>query len=233
MPAHRPTAPPKSITSSDSRVRGLRSEQTYNALRDAIQTGKLKPGTRLREVELAEWLGMSRTPVREALNRLESDGLIMNEPHRGMVVTELDRRMIGELYVMRQVLEGTAAALAARHASDEEIAALRQIANRDEDIGDDPKRLAANNRLFHKTLYQSAHNRYLLKTLNTLRESMALLGDTTLALPGRSKTALKEHQAIIAAIEDHDPVAAEEATVAHIKEAYRSRLRLAYNIDEP
>jgi DNA-binding GntR family transcriptional regulator len=210
----------------------LRSEQTYNALRDAIQTGKLKPGTRLREVELAEWLGMSRTPVREALNRLESDGLIMNEPHRGMIVTELDRRMIGELYVMRQVLEGTAAALAARHASDEEIAALREIANRDKEIGDDPKRLAANNRLFHDTLYQSAHNRYLLKTLNTLRESMALLGDTTLALPGRSKTALEEHQTIIAAIERHDPVAAEEATVAHIKEAYRSRLRLLFDAEE-
>lgn len=203
----------------------LRREQTYKAMRDAIQSGKLKPGTRLREIELAERLGISRTPIREALSRLQSDGLVINEPNRGMIVTVLDRRMVSELYVMRQVLEGTAAALAARHASDEEIASLREIADRDKEHTD-PQLLAANNRLFHETLYQSAHNRYLLKTLNTLRESMALLGNTTLALPGRSSTALQEHQAIVHALEQRDAAAAEAATVSHIKEAYRARLRL-------
>ena len=222
--------PPKHFASPEKRAPALRRDQTYKALRDAIQKGELKPGTRLREVEVAQWLGMSRTPVREALSRLEADGLIVNDPHRGMIVTELDRRMVSELYVMRQVLEGTAAALAARHASDEEIAALREIADRDRG-NSEPARLASNNRLFHDALYLCAHNRYLLKTLNTLRESMALLGDTTLALPGRSETALEEHQAIIAAIEGHDPVAAEAAARAHINAAYRARLRLSYEAE--
>ena len=98
-----------------------RSERAYQQLRGAIQAGQLLPGTRLREVELAESLGLSRTPVREALSRLESEGMVVNEPNRGMMVTRLDASMVSELYVMREVLEATAAALAARHAPDVEI----------------------------------------------------------------------------------------------------------------
>lgn len=225
MSSHAFAPLPADFVMDVSEVPSLRREQTYKALRDAIQSGKLKPGTRLREIDLAERLGISRTPIREALSRLQSDGLVVNEPNRGMIVTVLDRRMVSELYVMRQVLEGTAAGLAARHASDEEIAGLREIADRDKNYTD-PQMLAANNRLFHEALYQSAHNRYLLKTLNTLRESMALLGNTTLAIPGRSRTALQEHQRIVDALERRDAAAAEEETVAHIKEAYRARLRI-------
>lgn len=118
--------------------------------------------------------------------------------------------------------------LAARHASDVEIGTLRQIADRDRQVADDPVRLAQNNRLFHETLYRSAHNRYLLKTLHSLRESMALLGQTTLGLAGRSETAIEEHEAIISAIERRDPQAAEEAARAHIRAAFRSRLRIIF-----
>jgi DNA-binding GntR family transcriptional regulator len=209
-----------------------RGEQAYRKLRGAIQAGTLKPGTRLREAELATWLGSSRTPVREALGRLQSEGLVVHEPRRGMVIAELDYSMVAELYVMREVLEGTAAALAARHASDVEIAALREIADRDPLLQGNPLRLAHNNRLFHEALYRSAHNRYLLKTLNSLRESMALLGQTTLALNGRAEVAIHEHEAVISAIERHDPQAAEAAARAHIRAAYRSRLRLMFDAEE-
>lgn len=153
---------------------------------------------------------------------------MVRDPHRGMIIAELDQGMVTELYVMREVLEGTAAHLAARHASDVEIATLRQIADRDRQIGEDPARLAQNNRMFHEALYRSAHNRYLLKTLHSLRESMALLGQTTLSLAGRSETAIEEHEAIVSAIERHDPQGAEEAARAHIRGAYRSRLRLIF-----
>ncbi len=204
----------------------LRREQTYKTLREAIQSGKLKPGTRLRENELAEWLGISRTPIREALNRLQSDGLIVNEANRGMIVTVLDQRMVCELYMVRQALEGTAAALAARHASDEEIAVLREIADRDKNCRDNPKMMLANNQSFHEALYQFSHNRYLLKLLNTLHESMALLGKTALSLPGRSESTLQEHQKIVRGIERRDPEAAQAAAVVHIKEAYRAQLRI-------
>lgn len=204
----------------------FRGASAYLQLHTAIQDGTLKPGTRLREVEVAEWLGASRTPVREALGRLESEGLVARDPHRGMIVCELDSSMVGELYVMREVLEGTAAALAARHASDVEIATLRSLADRDRELRADAALLARNNRLFHETLYRSAHNRYLLRTLSSLQEAMALLGQTTLALPGRSKTALDEHEDLIAALERRDAPAAEEAARAHIRSAYRARLAL-------
>jgi DNA-binding FadR family transcriptional regulator len=105
---------------------------------------------------------------------------------------------------------------------------LREIAERDKTTNDDPVKLAKNNRLFHETLYRAAHNRYLLKTLSMLRESMALLGQTTLSLPGRSQMAFEEHDALVAAIERHDAASAEEASRAHIRNAYRARMRLMF-----
>ncbi|WP_019140335.1 GntR family transcriptional regulator [Noviherbaspirillum massiliense] len=205
-----------------------RGELVYRQIRDAIQSGELTPGTRMREVELAQWLGTSRTPVREALGRLLNDGLVANDPGRGMIVTELDHQMVDELYVMREVLEGTAAGLAARNATDTEITMLRRIAEKDREIGPDSAALSTNNKLFHDTLYLSAHNRYLLKTLSTLRESMALLGQTTLALPGRSDTAIDEHEEIVSAIEHRDPAAAESAARSHIRAAYRARMQVLF-----
>lgn len=226
---------PKTKASKNSESPGVgnqpalsRGEQAYQELQAAIQSGALKPGTRLRESELAEWLNSSRTPVREALNRLQTEGLVVQEPRRGMIVAELDHNMVAELYVMREVLEGTAARLAARHASDVEISMLREIADRDKTANDDPVKLAKNNRLFHETLYRAAHNRYLLKTLSMLRESMALLGQTTLSIPGRSDAAFEEHDAIVAAIERHDAAAAEETCRSHIRAAYRARMKLMF-----
>ena len=201
-----------------------RGEKAYDTLFAAIQDGTLKPGGRLREVELADWIGISRTPIREALGRLEGEGLIARDPHRGMIVAQLDPAMVTELYYMREVLEGTAAGLAARHATDAEIATLREIANRDRGEKD-PALLAHNNRRFHDALYRAAHNRYLVKTLNTLRQSMALLGQTTLAMPGRSATALEEHEKLIRAIEKRDAEAAAKAARDHIRAAYSARMK--------
>jgi DNA-binding GntR family transcriptional regulator len=206
-----------------------RGELVYRQIRDAIQAGELTPGTRVREVDLAQWLGTSRTPVREALGRLQNDGLVANDPHRGMIVTELDHQMVDELYMMREVLEGTAAGLAAKYATDTEIALLRRLAERDRAHDGSPAEHSSNNKFFHDKLYLSAHNRYLLKIVSTLRESMALLGHTTLALPGRSSTAIDEHEAIIAAIERRDSAAAEAAARAHIRVAYRARMQVLFD----
>lgn len=213
-------------TDGDQSASLPRSERAYQQLRAAIQAGQLPPGTRLREVELAESLGLSRTPVREALSRLESEGLVVNEPNRGMMVTRLDASMVSELYVMREVLESTAAALAARHATDVEISLLRDIVERDLSFADDPDRLAMNNRLFHETLHRCAHNRYLLKTLRSLHESMALLGRSTLAVPGRARGSYEEHMSLVEALEARNPEQAEHIARRHIQQAYKVRLSL-------
>ena len=205
-----------------------RSDQAYNYIVEGIQCGRLAPGTRLRETELAELTGLSRTPIREALSRLQLEGLLTMDAARGLIVTELDHSMASELYAMREVLEGTAARLAARHASDVEIDFLREINVRDAQLTSS-EALAANNRLFHETLYRCAHNRYLVKTLNTLQESMMLLGRTTLAAPGRAESSRAEHAAIVEALARRDPDAAEQAARAHIIAAYRIRLEQLFN----
>lgn len=213
---------------ADQRRGVTRSDQAYSFIVEGIQSGRLSPGTRLREIELAESTGLSRTPIREALSRLQLEGLLTMDAARGLIVTELDHSMASELYAMREVLEGTAARLAARHASDVEIDFLREINIRDAQLTT-PEALAANNRLFHETLYRCAHNRYLVKTLNTLQESMALLGRTTLAAPGRAETSRAEHAAIVEALARRDPDAADQAARAHITAAYRIRLEQLFD----
>jgi DNA-binding GntR family transcriptional regulator len=208
-----------------------RAAQAHESLRREILAGHLPPGTRLIEVEIASRLGLSRTPVRAALARLESDGLAVNQGHAGLTVTRLDQGMVGELYAIREVLEGTAARLAARHASDIEIDLLRDIARRDIACRGDADKLAANNRLLHQTLYRHAHNRYLLKTLNALQESMVLLGRTALSIPARQRASFEEHQAIIDALAARDADRAEALMRAHVRGAYKGHLAL--RLDPP
>ena len=225
-------APPESghrETASDVRDGpASRGEWAYKRLRESIQTGELKPGQRIREIEMAKRLEVSRTPVREALRRLEADGLLTFVPYRGMVISELDHQAVMELYQMREVLEGTAAGLAARHASEAEVTLLRDMVDSEPDDTTDPRAMAQHNRQFHTTLYRAAHNRYLLKTLNVLADAMALLGMTTLSLTGRSATAKEEHREIVDAVEAHDAERAERAARAHIRAAQRARLRIMF-----
>lgn len=203
-----------------------RSEVAYQQLKKAIQSGQLSPGTRIRETEIAERFEISRTPVRDAMRRLEADGLISYLPRQGAVVSKLDHQETMELYDLREILEGTAAAFAARHASAAEIAELEDLVASETSIQDQPDKLADLNRIFHAVLYRAAHNRYLERALINLRDSMALLGGTTLRVAGRYDTAHGEHDAIISAIARRDPVAAESAARAHIRNAQRARLKL-------
>lgn len=208
----------------EDKQRGTTSaQQAYQYIIRGLEEGSLKPGTRVRETELAKSVGISRTPVREALNRLVNEGLVTNDPHRGMIITELDQALVGELYEMRAVLESTAASLAAKHATDVEISVLKTLMEADRDMTD-PIDIANNNRMFHQVLYQCGHNRFLLKTLQALQNSMLLLGDSTLAKQGRPDEARNEHAAIVQALEARDHSMAAEAARKHIKEAYKTRL---------
>lgn len=203
-------------------------EYAYEQLRTRIREGALPPGARVRETEVAEQLEISRTPVREALRRLEADGFLAFEPHRGMVVVQLDHQSVMELYAMREALEGTAAGLAAQHASEAEIAVLLDMLAHEPALFDDPDRLATHNLQFHQALFRAAHNRYLLKTANALRDSMALMRGTTMAVPGRAATAHDEHRGLVEAIRARDPDAAERAARHHINNAQSARLRLLF-----
>ncbi|MEL6299804.1 MAG: GntR family transcriptional regulator [Pseudomonadota bacterium] len=196
----------------------------FDILQTEILEGALAPGDRLKEADVAERFGLSRTPVREALRRLETRGLLIHEPHRGMVVAGLDPGAVSELYAMREILDCAAARLAARHASEMEIAEMRRLVERDRSLTGDARKLAAANRAFHLVILRAAHNRFLAKASDTLAEALALLGPTTLAAPGRAAKSVDEHAAIVDAIADRDGDRAEAAARVHIQAAFAQRL---------
>ena len=192
---------------------------------EAIDEGEFPPGARLLETDLAARFGVSRTPVREALRRLETQGVVTHEPRKGAVVATLDYDQLGELYAVREVMEGLAARLAARHASPAEIQLLREMIAEDRKIND-PKAQSQANKRFHRQLHLTSHNRYLIQTLDPVRRSLALLGNTTFSAPGRIDSSNEEHEIIVDAIEARDENAAEDAARRHIIAAYSVRLRL-------
>ncbi len=202
------------------------ASDAYEKLLAAIEDGGLPTGMRLRETELAERLAISRTPVREALKRLELQGLVVHEPHHGAVVASLGYGQVTELYLLREVLEGTAARLAAQHASVVEIGVLERMVQADRALTGTAKLLARSNRHFHQQIRDAARNRYLGTALETLRLSLALLAGTTLGAPGRAEASIAEHAAIVACIAARDPDGAEAAARQHILNAFRIRVEL-------
>ena len=167
---------------------------------------------------------MSRTPVREALRRLQSEGMLEHGQGGGLSVVRLDLRAVTELYDLRESLEGTAASLAARGADSTEIHVLRATVDAHRTLPDDPKVHARENAQFHEQIYRAAHNRFLLKSLQTLHDSVALLGRTTFAAPGRILGSMDEHRAIVDAIARRDEAQAESLARRHIRRGYELRI---------
>jgi DNA-binding GntR family transcriptional regulator len=207
-----------------SQSRSPAHKDAYSLILDAIDVGVFKPGDRLVESDLADRFGVSRTPIREALQRLETQSLLERDG-RSLIVASLNHNQIAELYAVRRELEGLAASLAARHATIEEVQVLHDMVAADDALIDDPIELAKANRRFHKQIHLASHNRYLVQQLDLVHRSMALMATTSLAAEGRGKIAQDEHKAIVAAIGDRDEVAAGKALKHHISVAFTTRLK--------
>lgn len=192
----------------------------------AIEAGVYQPGDRLREVEIADRLSLSRTPVREALRRLEAEHIIEHRPRVGAVIRKLGQAEVVELYEMRLVLERTAAEMAAKHAADAEVDALVAINDQIAAAGDDGPRAAAINQTFHRAIYLAARNRFLLDSARAMNNALLLLGPTTLADADRIATVVHQHSQIIEAIGAADIEAAGAAAEAHLQTSLRYRLKV-------
>jgi len=203
---------------------GGRASWAYEMLHDAIREGSIEPGQRLMELEVSAWLKMSRTPVREAMRRLQAEGMLEFAPGGGMSVVLYDLRAIDEFYAMRERLEGTAAALAAQNADATELHILSATLDAMRALPAEPKMHARENQVFHEQIYRAARNRFLLKSLQSLLNFVPLLGPTTYNAPGRIEAALAEHVQIVDAIRARDPAAAEEAMRRHIRHSHESRI---------
>ena len=199
-------------------------KDAYDLILKAIDEGTYRPGSRLVESELAERFGVSRTPIREALQRLETQGLLSRDG-RSLIVASLDHDQMAQLYIVRAELEGLAARLAAQHAAAEEIRVLQEMVEADHALLDDPSALSRANRRFHKQIHLASHNKYLVQQLDLVHRSMALMATTSLAAEGRSPVALEEHAAIVQAIADREGERAATALKDHLSTAFEVRLK--------
>jgi len=195
----------------------------YERVKAAIRNGTLPPGLRLTEAELVTQLGISRTPIRQALTRLETEGLVSHEPRRGVVVSRPDHQQVIELYALREVLEGTAARFAAQHASEAELDALTRLLEEEAAALDRPGALSPINERLHTLLHRASHNRYLLRALAQLTDTMTLL-PTMLDSPERARQSNAEHTVLVEALQRRDGAGAEEAMRRHLRSAQEHRI---------
>ncbi len=194
-------------------------ERAYRRLRDSIVQGALPPGRKISERSLATLLGISAQPVREALRRLEQDGMVVTLPRRGTVVAEVGAAQLAELGRIRAALEGVAAALAAERIASADLAALGAILARMKAGTEarDTDALDAANEEFHALIHQATGNQFLIRSVGSLRAYDHLgrhraIGSTPRDLP----KALREHQGIVAALRRRDPALAEARMRQHI-----------------
>ncbi|WP_323642105.1 GntR family transcriptional regulator [Pectobacterium carotovorum] len=197
----------------------------FEILINAIEKGELLPGERLQETRLAQQFGLSRTPIREALHRLEALGLVEPGPQRGLMIAQISYERLRQLFAVREGLERLAMELAVASASAEELELLQDMVEVEKTLTDSRK-LHDHNRLFHRQIYRATHNPYLNEMLENLRIHLSLLCGTTYESTERTEEARREHQAIVEALVRRDKDAAQEAACQHIRNGYRARLSM-------
>jgi DNA-binding GntR family transcriptional regulator len=207
---------------------GQLAERTYEAIKSAILVNRLPPGTPLSVPELARQLGVSRSPVREAVQRLIYDGLATHAPNRGAEVSTVDIDDLRQLYLVREQLEGLAALLATEHLDADSLAELRGIlAEHEEALGEDAEDISAHielDRRFHRTLRELAGNPHLTAALEPMAGRSHFALHSLWRSPDAPRLALDEHREIVEAMVAGDPELAAEAARRHIA---RLRIRLS------
>jgi DNA-binding GntR family transcriptional regulator len=203
-------------------------ESVYRRLKASITRGQLVPGSKLVETEIAKSLGVSRTPLREAINRLELDGLIEIFPHRGAFVKRHSVKEILENLEIREVLEGLAVRLAAKHSTAKMIRELESCFKEftPKKVESALPRYAHRNVRFHNQIIAASRNQKLIALIHNLFDQMDIVRLNTIALPGRARKSLAEHQNIIRLIKEGKAVEAERYLRAHICDLRHAVLKL-------
>jgi DNA-binding GntR family transcriptional regulator len=194
-------------------------------LKQAILQGELAPSQPLVENDLAEWCQVSRTPIREALTRLEQDGLI-ERADRGLIVRERSPEDILDIYETRIALEATVARVAAERRTEYDLRSMRRVLDQSRATSRGNVDRVELNRQFHRTIWVASHNESLIDLLERLNLHLARYPATTLSFPGRWKQALDEHQALVDAIEHRDGARASSVALTHFTEARDIRIKL-------
>lgn len=210
-------------------------EVVCESLRDAIRKGILKPGQRIMEIKLAEELGVSRTPVREAIRKLELEGYVVMMPRRGTYVADMSIRDINEIFEIRTALESLSNGLAAEHITEDELEHLQRllvvIGGYIKEYEDGPDREAAMDKIvktdieFHDLLYHAARNNRLVGIISNLRDQLTRFRTLSMSYPGRLEATLDEHREIVETIANGDGRAARKAAVHHMENSEKTLLK--------
>ena len=193
-----------------------KTEAVEEYLRARIQSGEIQPGERLRQDLLAEQLGVSSTPVREALRRLEAEGLVLHIPNKGVTAREASQHEIEEVFPLRILLEGYATRLAASRLTDGEMDLLTSLHQRMAELeaAGDRRAFSAVNDRWHTTIYRAAGSKLLEKTIRNIWKLASV--DDLWAIPGRSAASVEEHERILQALLSRDGDEAERAMAEHL-----------------
>ncbi len=201
-------------------------EVVCETLRDAIRKGVLKPGERLMEIQLADELGVSRTPVREAIRKLELEGYVIMMPRRGTYVANLSIRDVNEVFEIRTSLDSLASGLAAERITDEELEQLQRLLVA---IGGyieqgDMDKIVETDTKFHDLLYTASRNSRLTGIIFNLREQLTRFRTASMSYPGRLRATLEEHRRIVEAIAQGDVKEAQAASEYHMEKSEQTLL---------
>lgn len=202
-------------------------ERVYKALKEMIIIQEIPPGEKLDEDSLASQLGVSRTPVRESLYRLENEGIVKIIPRRGAFIVKHSKESINEILSVREVLEGLSAREAASHITD---AALEVLESLSEKFSESNVRLLSKEYLqvdvkFHKTIIEASKNEWLISLMNILNDHIQMLRLRTVTFQGRPEQSLSEHRRILEALKAGDPLLAESLMREHINNVRESYLK--------
>ncbi len=202
-------------------------EVVCESLREAIRSGVLKPGERIMEIQLAEELGVSRTPVREAIRKLELEGYVVMMPRRGTYVASMSIRDINEIFEIRTALESLSNGLAADHITDDELEHLQRLLVI---IGGYIKegnieKIVETDIEFHDLLYHAARNERLVGIISNLRDQLTRFRTLSMSYPGRLEETLEEHRLIVDAIASGDRKAASRAAERHMENSEKTLLK--------
>jgi DNA-binding GntR family transcriptional regulator len=214
---------------------GSTADAIHDAVSEGILSKTLPAGWRLGEERLAALFSVSRTPVREALMRLESERLAARNRRSGLVVADVSAEQILEVYVIREALDGLAARQAAHFHSPVDIAALERINAQMARASSEQafERMAQLNVEFHAALARASHNELLQRFVDQVHQAVRRFTRTTFSEPGRAGEAVTEHEAIIAAVRAQDEDAAEAAARLHMRNALDVRMAMELDRNRP
>ena len=193
-------------------------------IREAIINGTFAPGERLMEIQMADEMGVSRTPVREAIRKLEMEGFVVMIPRRGTYVSNMSIKDINDVYEIRISLDTLAAGLAAERISDEELEELQRllvkVGNAIEE--NDMAKVVEADIEFHDVLYKASRNERLRNIINNLREQITVIRGVSMRYPGRLKDTQEEHRRLVESIAARDVEKSQEIARIHLENAERT-----------